>query len=133
MYVERVYPQDGGQFQMPQGFVHTKAKWLQERFVDTARLEPLKVIKVRKSCSLLWSKVSQITPTDYIRTSGRSFRSCPHVNGLLHLKSIHPVWKIFDNYTPGGVWIFKYTYHMCDFQIRFYLRGSKYFIRKPAK
>ena len=34
---------------------------------------------------------------------------------LLHLKSIHPLWKILEKCTPGGVWIFKYTFLMYDF------------------
>ena len=34
-----------------------------------------------------------------------------------------PLWNILEKYTPGGVWIFKYTHFMCDFVIRFISEG----------
>ena len=46
-------------------------------------------------------------------------------NGLLHIKAIHPLSKIFKKCTPGGVWIFKYTHLvcMCGFKISFISEG----------
>ena len=35
--------------------------------------------------------------------------------GLLRLKSIHPLWKILEKCLTEGVWIFKYTFLLCNF------------------
>ena len=43
---------------------------------------------------------------------------------LLHLKSLHLLWKILEKWTPGGVWIFKYT-HLMWFLDQVNLRWSK--------
>ena len=48
---------------------------------------------------------------------------------LLHLKSLHPLWKIFEKCTTGGVWIFKCTYLLCDFSIRFCTEGVNILFR----
>ena len=55
--------------------------------------------------------------------------------GLLHLKSIHPLWKILEKCFIGGMCTFKYTYLLCDFRSGlsqteqiFYLEVSNEFI-----
>ena len=50
-------------------------------------------------------------------------------NGLLHLQSLHPLWKIWEKCTRG-VWIFKCTSRLCNFFDTVYNRGRKYFNKK---
>ena len=54
-------------------------------------------------------------------------------NGLLHLKSIHPLWKILEKCSTGDMWIFKCNYLLCDFQIRFITKGVNKIIFRSAK
>ena len=43
--------------------------------------------------------------------------------GLLHLKSIHPLWKILKKCAKWGVGIFNCTHHLRDFYIRLITEG----------
>ena len=49
--------------------------------------------------------------------------------GLLHLKFIHPLWKILGKCVTGGEWIFKCTYLVCEFLIRFITEGVNVLFR----
>ena len=57
--------------------------------------------------------------------------SCHSHKVPLQLKSIHPLWKILEKCTKGGVWIFKYTYLLCDCIIMFITEGVIILFRNP--
>ena len=75
-------------------------------------------------------RLSGCCPTEL----GPSYFLCLHQPlqdiGLLHLKSIQPLWKILEYGTIEEVYIVKYSYTSCVFFDRIYHRGSKYFIQK---
>ena len=52
-------------------------------------------------------------------------------NGLLHLKSIHPLWKILERCTKWRVGIFNCIHPLRDFYIRFITEGVNIVFRSP--
>ena len=50
--------------------------------------------------------------------------------GLLNLNSSLHLRKILKKRTTEGMWVFEWTYLLCDFLTRFLTEGSKYFIKK---
>ena len=53
------------------------------------------------------------------------------INGLLHLKSIHPLWKILKKCTTWGVWIFRCMYLLCDSLTRLITGGVNTHLEVP--